>query len=222
MSQLHIASAAASSATKRGTDNAPLMLVRTMRGRITLWSPAMQQRYGFSVDEAMGQSAHQLLRTLFLKPPSEIDAILVERKSWSGGAVHRRADGRLVMTAHHWHLHDRDGREALVSELHSDIASTDEDCANVLADIIGVIGHELSQPLTAINSYIHGASRALQPAWPDKVSSSQALTAAAEQMARIKEGMALFRELGETLRPSGAAPVAAPAGQAEQEPALGE
>jgi two-component system, LuxR family, sensor kinase FixL len=201
MSQLGTASVAMPGGGNTGNDIAPAMLIRTLQGHITLWSPAMELRYGFSAGEALGRVAHELLRTVLVKPQGEIEAELVQRKSWSGGFIHRRADGRLVMSAHHWHLHQpTDDDEPLLSELHTDIAIADEHTATVLADIIGVISHELSQPLSAITSYIDGANRALQPAWPDKVSSSQALTAAMQQIERVKEGMALFRELGQSLR----------------------
>ena len=47
------------------TGNAPAMLIRTMQGHVTHWSPAMEQRYGFTANEAVGQIAHQLLGTIF-------------------------------------------------------------------------------------------------------------------------------------------------------------
>ena len=49
-------------------------------------------------------------------------------------------------------------------------------------------------------NYVIGASRALQPARADNRKPNEALVAAIEQIDRIKEGMALFRELSETLR----------------------
>ena len=168
-----------------------------------MWSPAMEQRYGFSSGEALGQSAHELLRTVFWKPQRDIEALLMERQSWSGGLMHRRSDGKAVLTAHYWHLHQAvDCSEPLRSELHADIALADVHCADVLADLVGSIGHELSQPLTAMANYVMGASRALQPARTDNMKPNEALVAAIEQIDRIKEGMALFRELSETLRHS--------------------
>ena len=217
MSQSQTGSTAVSSGN-RGTSEPPAMLIRTMTGHITLWSPAMEERYGFTASEALGHVAHQLLRTIFWKSLHEIEAALVAQKSWGGGLLHRRADGRLAMTAHHWHIHsDVAGHEPLVSELHSDIAVADARGANVLADIIGVLGHELSQPMTAVSNYITGANRLVQPASANRPNSGDALIAAAEQMARVKEGMALFRQLGDTLRPSSGVAVAPPTGQREEE-----
>ena len=107
------------------------------------------------------------------------------------------------MTAHQWHLHpDIDGREPLVNELHSDIAVADEREANVLADIIGAVGHELSQPITTVSNYIAGAARALPPASPEIADSSRALSLATEQLDRIRDGMVLFREISVALHRS--------------------
>lgn len=197
----------ASPVARNGTSIAPAMLIRTLAGRVTMWSPAMEQRYGFSSGDALGQTAHELLRTVFWKPQRDIEAVLIERQSWNGGLMHRRADGGAVLTAHHWHLHDAaDVSEPLLSELHADVVLADAHCANVLADLIGSIGHELSQPLTAMANYVLGANRTLQPARTDNAKPNEALAAAIEQIDRIKEGMTLFRSLSEALRHSIPAP----------------
>jgi signal transduction histidine kinase len=177
-----------------------------MTGRVVLWPSAMEQRYGFTSSQALGQLAHQVLRTNFWKPLAEIEAVLREQRTWSGGLLHHRADGHLVMAAHEWHIDDEsDGSEPQVRELHSDIVVDDDRSANIIADIVGVIGHELSQPMTAIGNYLAGANRARQSVRPDGSQSIQAVTAAGEQLARIKQGMALLRRLSETLRQSDAA-----------------
>ncbi len=195
------------------------MLIRTLTGHVTMWSPAMEQRYGFSSGEALGQAAHELLRTVFWKPQRDIEAVLMARQSWSGGLMHRRVDGGPVLTAHYWHLHQAvDGSEPLLSELHADVALADEHCANVLADLVGSIGHELSQPLTAMANYVVGASHALRPDRTDNVKPNEALAAAIEQIDRIKEGMALFRKLSETLRHSTHAPPKSSCEQAQGKP----
>ena len=222
MSEPGMGSAGAPAATNSGSEAAPAMLIRTLQGRITLWSPAMEQRYGFTSEEALGRVAHELLRTIFWTSQHEIDAMVVKRKSWNGGFLHRRSDGRLVMTAHHWHLHeagDQDG--PLLSELHSDVMVTDAHDAAVLADIIGGIGQELSQPLTVVSNYLGGASRLPQPPWQNEEKSSRALAMAAEQVERIREGIGLFRHLGEMLRPAGTdvtRPTQRPVGAPSSEP----
>jgi len=221
MSQSGIAPAGRPVGTDSGPGAAPAMLIRTLQGRVTLWSPAMEQRYGFTSGEALGRVAHELLRTIFWTSQHEIEAMLVQRKSWSGGFIHRRSDGGLVMTAHHWHLHedgDQDG--PLLSELHSDVTMSDAHDAVVLSDIIGGIGQELSQPLTVISNYLGGVSRLPQRPGPDRGKSSLALAADAEQIDRIRDGIGLFRRLGEMLRPPAGPDVTRQTQQAVSAPSL--
>jgi PAS domain S-box-containing protein len=178
------------------------MLVRTVNGRIIRWSPAMQQRYGFTSDEVLGREAHQVLGTIFGRSPREIQAILDVHGSWSGGLIHRHADGRRVITSHYWRLHHHvDGDEPMISEWHADISFSGLDAAAHLADVMDLISHELRQPLTALGNYVCAASRSLR-GWRDDDRLNATLASAAEQISRFKAGMSLFRELGEALRPA--------------------
>jgi hypothetical protein len=222
MSDMGMGSPGQPAATDSGSDAAPAVLIRTLQGHITLWSPAMEQRYGFTSEQAVGRAAHELLRTIFWTSQHEIEAILVARKSWDGGFVHRRADGILGTTAHHWDLHeagDQDGQ--LLSEMHSDVTMTDEHDAVVLSDIIGGIGQEPSQPLRVVGNFLGGASRLSQRPWPDEGTSSRALSVAAEQIDRIRQGIGLFRRLGEMLRPPAGSDVTRRTQQAQCAPYSG-
>jgi signal transduction histidine kinase len=184
-----------------GTSSAPAILIRSLDGRITLWSPAMQKRYGFTSNEALGQVAHRLLRTVFWKPLHEVEAVLVEQKTWTGGLMHRRVDGHPITTGHRWYLHpDVTGGESLVAELHSDILQGRETAASQLADVMAIVAHELSQPMTAIANYIHATQRALEPAWTDRPRLNEALSAAAIQVERMKDSVTLFRQMSEAFR----------------------
>jgi hypothetical protein len=51
-----------------------------------------------------------------------------------------------------------------------------------LGDAIAVIAHELSEPLTAIASYVTACERGLEPGWPDRARIRQGL---AESLAGI-------------------------------------
>jgi PAS domain-containing protein len=75
---------------------APDRKIRTTEGRITAWPPGMQRRYGFTSEKAQGRISHQLLRTAFLRALQAIEATLEQQNSWSGGLIHRRADGTAV------------------------------------------------------------------------------------------------------------------------------
>lgn len=201
MSALGPAPHNASVPADHGTSGAPAVLVRAMDGRITLWSPAMKQRYGFTSEQAQGQVAHQLLRTIFWQPLQDVEAVLLDQKFWSGGLIHLRSDGHPVMTAHYWHLHiDVTGSKPMVTELHSDIMPAGETAAGQLADVMAIVAHELSQPMTAIGAYINAAHGLMQTAWLDRERLSQALTGTAKQVDRVKQRMAEFRAAAEALR----------------------
>jgi PAS domain-containing protein len=181
--------------------DSPAALIRGMDGLIAYWSSAMEDRYGFTAEQAVGRVSHQLLRTSSWQEIGEIAAVLTDRSVWDGGLIHRRADGQSVLAANHWHLHRRtNDQDMLVTELHSDIVAAGTDAGRQLADVMTTIAQELSQPLTALGSYISGVRRGLEPAWSDKLRLEQGMTEAAAQLARTSEALNRLRSLGENLR----------------------
>jgi len=177
----------------------PAALVRTLEGHIAFWSPAMEQRYGFVAEEAVGQDAHRLLQTRSWQALHEIETALESRHSWIGGLIHQRADERPVIAAHRWQLH-RSGGEMFVTELHSDIVPAGTPAADQLADVIATIAQELSQPLAALGGYIGGVQRAFARPWPDRSYLEQGITEAGKQVARAARLLQRVRTLGESLR----------------------
>ncbi len=182
----------------------PGRLIRTLEGHITAWSPDMQRRYGFTSEEAHGHTSHQLLRTSFPHALPAIEATLRQRNSWSGGLIHRHADGRAVMAANHWYVyHDVDRQTYLVTEVHSDIAPEDNGVCHQLADVLAALAHELSEPLTAIHNYVDGAQRLLQRGWPDLDAVRKAVAQASSQITRGAEGVNLLRDAANNMRGAG-------------------
>ena len=179
----------------------PDRLIRTMQGRITSWSLGMQRRYGFTRQDARGQTSHQLLRTTFPGTVQEIEATLVQRDSWSGGLIHRRADGNAVMTANHWQMHRNSGDQGcLVTEVHSDIAQESEGVYHELADVLSALAHELGEPLTAIYNYFNGMQCVLQLGQPDPANIRRVIEQASSQIARNAGGVLLLRHLANRMR----------------------
>ena len=176
-------------------------LTRRLDGRITFWSPAMEIRYGFTREQALGRVAHELLRTTFWHPLHEIEAALVEQHSWTGGLIHRHADGKPLIVATRWHIHsDVDGRGAHVTELHSDIVPGGTVAGRQLADVFASMAHELSQPLMAIGSYVTASQLDLQRSWPDRTKLGEAMTRVSTELARTAKILRLLRDLSEGLR----------------------
>ncbi len=168
----------------------PDLLIRTMDGRITFWPTGMEQRYGFTSEQALGHVTHHLLKTVYPQALNQIDETLLRQSNWTGGLIHRHADGRAVMVVGHWYLHrNTEGYDAVISEVHSDAVGQQ------LGDLIAVLAHELSQPLAAITGYIDGAQRILDRAWPDLDSLRKSMVLVADQIARGAEGVKLMRDL---------------------------
>jgi len=174
----------------------PDRLIRTVEGYITAWSPGMQRRYGFTSEEAHGRTSHQLLRTIFPRALQAIESTLHQRNSWTGGLIHRHADGRAVMAANHWYVfHDINRQACLVTEVHSDIAPDGSDVCHQLADVLAALACELTEPLTACNNYVAGAQLILQQGSPDLQGVRVAMAQASGQIARGAEGVNLLRRL---------------------------
>jgi signal transduction histidine kinase len=188
----------------QGTPTAsPDTLIRTMEGHITSWSLGMEQRYGFTSAEALGHISHQLLRTTFPQALQEIAAILVYQNTWSGGLIHRHADGSAVMVVNHWYVHrDINNQVCLVTEVHSNIAKEGNVGYQQLADVLAMLAHELSEPLTAISNYVDGAQRVLEVGSPDLENARKAIAQASNQVARSAEGIRLLRDLAIGMRNS--------------------
>jgi hypothetical protein len=158
----------------------------------------MEHLYGFTREQALGQIAHRMLRTMFPAATADIDAALLSEHSWQGAVIHRHADGRAILVSSNWGL--TDGTETLdtviVTEVHTETAST------AVADVIAIIASELSEPLTAIANYVAGARQTLERAVPDQVIVLHAMSLAADQTVRGTEHVKLLRGLAQDLRRS--------------------
>jgi signal transduction histidine kinase len=178
-----------------------------MDGRITSWSPGMQRRYGFTRQDACGQTSHQLLRTTFPQTLQEIEATLVHRNSWSGGLIHRHADGSPVMAANYWHMRRDDGDQVcLVTEVHSDIAQESEEVYHELADALSALAHELGEPLIAICNCIDAMQQVVQLGWLATEGLRRSIEQASSQTARSAGGVLLLHHLASRMRNIGSTP----------------
>jgi PAS domain S-box-containing protein len=176
-------------------------LIRTPEGRITYWSPEMEREYGYTADEALGQSSHDLLRPHHWQSRGEIESILADRSEWHGGIILHRADGQPVMVGSYWRLHaDGTGLGSFVTEVHTDIANADSAASIELADVLTTIAQDLSQPMTAAAGFVGGTRRSLQQARFNRDLINRGLTEAAGQLSRAGEILGRVRALGASLR----------------------
>jgi PAS domain-containing protein len=71
---------------------------RDFSGKILTWTAGAQKVYQWTRDEAVGRISHDLLKTKFPKPLSEI----LRTGSWEGELAHCRKDGAEIAVASHW------------------------------------------------------------------------------------------------------------------------
>lgn len=78
------------------------ILVRDHEDRIVYWNKGAERLYGWSADDAIGRTSHELLKTHFPQPLSEIQKTLEEVGHWEGELLHRLRNGRQVPVMSRW------------------------------------------------------------------------------------------------------------------------
>jgi PAS domain S-box-containing protein len=78
------------------------IIVRELEGTIIFWSKGAEKLYGWTEEEATGQSAHKLLKTKFPEPYESIIAKLKQTGKWSGELIHTAKTGRHIMVQSWW------------------------------------------------------------------------------------------------------------------------
>lgn len=98
------------------------VFVRDMNDVITYWNRGADELYGWSPEEAIGNTSHQLLRTVFPAPLEQITATLSGTGRWEGELIHTKRDGTKVVVASRWALQQGEaGRPRVILETNNDI-----------------------------------------------------------------------------------------------------
>jgi PAS domain S-box-containing protein len=99
------------------------IFVRDMNDVITYWNQGAQELYGWTAEDAVGQHAHELLRSVFPAPIEEIRAELLRFGRWDGELQKSRSDGTQVIVASRWSLRrDEQERPVAILETNNDIS----------------------------------------------------------------------------------------------------
>jgi PAS domain S-box-containing protein len=142
------------------------IIVRDELGGIAYWNKGAETLYGFSQVEAVGKVTHNLLRTKFPQPLTEILDRLSKEKHWHGELVHTRKDGEPVIVLSRWEkFHSgQDSSDArTVLELNTDITRSRQLEAALQSNerlalagrLSASIAHEINNPIDAVSNALY-------------------------------------------------------------------
>ncbi len=159
------------------------IFVRDMNDVISYWNRGAEELYGWSREEAVGKTSHEILKTVFPIPLEEITAELLRTGRWEGEIVHAKRDGTRVNVATRWSVErDQRGRAVSIMETNNDITErnqarqalrrTEAELAHInrvmtLGELTASIAHEVNQPLTGIVANGSACLRLLDREPPD-------------------------------------------------------
>jgi PAS domain S-box-containing protein len=145
------------------------VFVRDVNDVITFWNRGAEELYGWTKEEAIGRTSHDLMQTIFPAPLEHIAAELIRDGRWEGEIIHTRRDGTKVVVASRWSLRRDDrGRPAATLETNNDITARKQAEAEkerleaqlrqsqkmeAIGTLAGGIAHDFNNILGAILGY---------------------------------------------------------------------
>ncbi len=145
------------------------VLVRSPVSVILSWNQGAARLYGWTEQEALGQSTHTLLATSFPTSQEAVDVSLAAAGQWEGLLTYTRRDGAEVQVESRQVLvREADGKPAAILEINRDVTEREqllrqraEAEAQVLAleevnqrleAFISIVSHELRTPVTSLKA----------------------------------------------------------------------
>ena len=185
------------------------ILVWEFPGTIVFWNRAAEELYGFSSEDAIGHSSHELLQTEHPLPTPIFEAALERDGEWTGELTQTTRDGRKILVESR-HVLMAEGDRRLVLETNRDITEqkraedalrqAQADLAHVsrvttLGEMAASIAHEVDQPLSGVVINANACVRFLSGASPNLDEVRDGLQAIARDGRRASEVIARIRAL---------------------------
>lgn len=100
------------------------VLIRGWDGVIEHWTTGCERLYGWTAEQAVGQVADELLKTVFPEPLESIQAHLLAVGAWQGELKQTKRDGATLFVAAQWVLlSDESSEPRTIIATHTDITS---------------------------------------------------------------------------------------------------
>jgi PAS domain S-box-containing protein len=153
------------------------IFVRNMDDCLTFWNNGAIETYGFTKEEALGRSTHELLQAKFPEPVDRIREQVLEEGRWTGELRHTTSTGKEIIIESRWALQaDVDGMPRGFLEINRDITARKRaeealranmarlELVNTeLQEFAHVASHDLQEPLRKILTFCDMARKRSAP-----------------------------------------------------------
>ncbi len=156
-------------------------------GTIRFWNRGAEQMYGYSPEEAVGRSSHNLLQTVFPEPLADVENAVRTNGHWEGELVHTHKNGSKLRVGSRWaHRRSSTGESLGILEIVTDITERrriEEQLRHTqklesLGVLAGGVAHDFNNLLTGILGNASIALDNLGPNNPNRPLIEEAMRAA--------------------------------------------
>jgi PAS domain S-box-containing protein len=155
------------------------ILIRNIHSQMVGWNQGAQTLYGWTEQEALGLTTHQLLQTRFPVSQEAVDQALTEEGSWEGLLHHTSRQGHeVIVESRQVLLRDDAGQPSVILEINRDVTHREQllqeraqaqaqelafqETLKQMDQFLGVVSHELRTPVTSLKSMVQLLHRQVQ------------------------------------------------------------